>query len=123
MPKIFDMSTKTRKILSFILILIPSAILVMSGFAKLSGNPQVTEGLSKIGFGPVLKILGIAELIFVALFLYPKTQKIGFYLILSYLGGAAAIEISVGAPPMALVYIAFAWIGIFIKDQKQFLPA
>lgn len=117
------MSGKTRNIISLIVILIPSAILVMSGFAKISGNPQVTEGLSKLGFGPVLKILGIAELVFVALFLYPKTQKIGFYLILSYLGGAAAIEVSAGMPPMALVYIALAWVGLFIKDQKQFLPA
>lgn len=106
-----------------VLMLIPSAMLVVSGIFKLSGNPQVTEGLTQLGFGSLIKIMGIAELLFVGLFLYPKTQKIGFYLILSYLGGASAIEISTGQPPVALAYIALVWLGLFVKDSKQFLPA
>lgn len=117
------MSPKARKIIVLILTIIPSAILVLSAFAKLSGNPQVTEGLSKAGFGPVIKLLGIAELVFATLFLIPKTNKIGFYLVTSYLSGAAAIEVAGGHPPMALLYIALAWIGFFIKDKQNFIPA
>lgn len=102
--------------------IIPAAILLLSGFAKLSGAPEVVAGLSKLGYGPLIKVLGIAEFIFAALFLYPPTYKIGFYLILSYLGGAAAIEIAGGGPPAALLYIATAWAAVFIRDKYNFLP-
>lgn len=116
------MTAKTSKIISWVLMAIPSAILVLSGVSKLSGNPQVVEGLSKMGYGPIIKVLGVAELIFVALFLYPKTYKIGFYLILSYLGGAAAIEIAGGGVPAALIYVAFAWAAVFVRDKYNFFP-
>ncbi|NBA89034.1 DoxX family protein [Emticicia sp. CRIBPO] len=117
------MSEKTKKVLALIFTILPSLMVVMSGVMKLSGSEQVVTGLSKIGFGSLISVLGAVELISVALFLYPKTYKIGFYLLLSYLGGAAAIEISTGQNPVALALIALAWIGVFLKGQDNFLPA
>ncbi|MBX2921495.1 MAG: DoxX family protein [Chitinophagaceae bacterium] len=117
------MSPKTKRILSTVIMVLPALMLAISGFAKLSGSEAVVNGLTKMGFGPYIKIFGIAEIIFAALFLIPATYKTGFFLILSYLGGAAAVEIATGQPPVGLVLITLAWIGVFLRDKKNFLPA
>ncbi|WP_337042489.1 DoxX family protein [Emticicia sp. 17c] len=115
------MSSKTQKILAIIFMALPSLMLVMSGIMKLTGGEQVVTGLTKAGYGPYIKIFGIAELVFVALFWIPKTYKIGFYLILSYLGGAAAVEVAGGANPVAFALIALTWIGFYLKDKTNFI--
>lgn len=117
------MSPKTKRILSTVIMVLPALMLAISGSAKLSGSEAVVNGLTKMGFGPYIKIFGIAEIIFAALFLIPATYKTGFFLILSYLGGAAAVEIATGQPPVGLVLITLAWIGVFLRDKKNFLPA
>ncbi|MFT3948382.1 MAG: DoxX family protein [Agriterribacter sp.] len=115
------MSNKTTKILSIILLAIPSLMVVFSGIMKLSGSEQVVTELSKIGYGSLIGILGAAELVFVALLWIPKTWKVGFFFLLSYLGGAAAIEISGGKGPVALVFIALLWAGAYLKDNFMFV--
>lgn len=117
------MSNKTKKILSVILLAIPSLMVVFSGIMKLSGSEQIVAGLSKIGYGPLIGILGAAELIFVALLWIPKTWKVGFFFLLSYLGGAAAIEVSGGQNAVALVLIALLWAGVYFKDNFMFVKA
>lgn len=114
------MSNKTRKILSIIFLAIPSLMVVLSGVMKLSGSEEIVTGLSKIGYASLISTLGAAELIFVILLWIPKTWKIGFYFLLSYLGGAAAIEISGGKPVVALVLIALLWVGVYVKDKQMF---
>ncbi len=115
------MTTKTKNVVSIVVGAIPSAMLLMSAFMKLSDNPKM-EGL-KQGFGSYVTVFGIMEILFVILFFIPKTQKIGFLLICSYLGGAMSIELSHGMPPMSAVFIALFWISVFIKDRSMFLPA
>lgn len=117
------MSDKTRKIVAFIFILLPALLTAYSGFAKLTGNEMVVNGLTRMGYGSYIQLLGIAEIVFVVLLFIPKTYKLGFALLLSYWGGAAAMEVSTGQFPMALVLITFAWIGIYLKDRKMFLAS
>ena len=113
------MSTKTKKILSIILLAVPSLMVLFSGAMKLSGSEQVVTGLSKIGYGSLVPVLGIAEFIFVALLWMPKTWKIGFLLLLSYLGGAAAIEVMGGKGAVALTFIALLWAGAYFKNSSM----
>ncbi len=117
------MSDKTRKIIAFIFILLPALLTAYSGFVKLSGNEMVVNGLTKMGYASYIQLLGIAEIIFVVLLFIPKTYKLGFVLLLSYWGGAAALEVSTGQFPVALVLIALAWIGVYLKDRKMFLAS
>lgn len=114
------MSNKTKKIASIIFLALPSLMLVMSGIMKIMGGEQIVTGLTKAGYGPYITVFGIAEIVFVMLLWIPKTYKIGFYFILSYLGGAAASEVAGGGFPMAMVLIALAWIGFYLKDQNNF---
>lgn len=103
--------------------IIPSLMLLMSGIMKLTGAEQIVEGLTKGGLGSYIKFFGIIEIISVALLLYPKTYKIGFLLLCSYLGGALSIELSGGQPPMAAVFLTMLWIAAFLKDRFIFLQA
>ncbi|PLK43167.1 MULTISPECIES: DoxX family protein [unclassified Emticicia] len=115
------MSNKTKKILSIIFLAIPSLLLLMSGVMKISGAEQVVTGLTKGGFGPYITAFGVAEIIFVILLWIPKTYKVGFYFILSYLGGAAAVELAGGQNPIAFGLIALAWIGFYFKSEENFI--
>lgn len=115
------MNAKTKKILSTVILAIPALVMVFSAVGKLSGQQMVVDGLSKIGYGPYIPFLGIAELVFAVLLFVPKTRKIGFLFTVCYLSAAAAIEIVGGNPPMALVFVALAWIGMYIRDKYMFV--
>lgn len=115
------MTTKTKRIISIVLMIIPSLMLLMSSIMKLIGAEQVVTGLTKAGLGNFITLIGVIELLSVALFLYPKTYKIGFLLLCSYLGGAMCIEMAGGQPPMAAVFIAIIWISVFLRDKNMFL--
>lgn len=115
------MTTKTIRIISIILMAIPSFMLVMSGVMKIAGSQQIVQGLTKGGLGSYITLFGIIELISVALFIYPKTYKIGFLLICCYLGGALSIELASGQPPMAAIFLTLIWISVYLKDKGMFI--
>lgn len=115
------MKTKTTRIISIILMLIPSLMLIMSAIMKLTGAQAIVDGLSKSGLGNYITFIGIIELISVGLFLYPKTYKTGFLLLCCYLGGALSIELGAGQPPMAAVFLVILWIGVYLKNKTVFL--
>ncbi|MGZ4036005.1 MAG: DoxX family protein [Bacteroidia bacterium] len=115
------MSEKAKKIVSIILMAIPSLMIVMSGVMKLSGAQQMVEGLTKGGFGNYIKIFGIIELVSVAMLWFPKTYRIGFLLLCSYLGGAMAVEIASGQAPMAAIFLTLLWIAVFLRNRLMFL--
>ena len=117
------MSVKTKKIISIVLMVIVALMLTMSGVMKLVGGQQVVDGLTKVGLGNLITVIGVIELISVALFLFPKTYKIGFLLLCSYLGGAVCIELAGGQPPMAAVFIVIIWISVFLRDKNVFLTS
>ncbi len=101
--------------------LIPSLMLIMSAIMKLIGAEQIVQGLGKAGLGNYIAIFGVLELVSVALFLYPKTYKIGFALLCAYLGGALSIELAGGQPPMAAIFLTLIWISVFLRNKAIFL--
>ncbi|MCE3228953.1 MAG: hypothetical protein K0S32_3504 [Bacteroidetes bacterium] len=115
------MSEKTKRIISNVLMVLPSIMILMSGIMKLIGAQQVVDNMSKAGLASYISILGVVELISVALFLYPKTYKIGFLLLCCYLGGALSIELSAGQPPMAAVLLTVLWISVYLRDRFNFV--
>ncbi len=115
------MSNKTTRIISIILMIIPSLMLIMSGVMKLIGSQQIIDGLGKAGLGNYIVLFGVIELLSVALFLYPKTHKIGFALLCSYLGGALSIELAGGQTPVAAIILTLVWISVFLRNKSIFL--
>lgn len=113
---------KAKKIATIVLTALASALPVLSGVMKLSQNPEIVETLSKVGVGDYLIPLGLMEIGFTALFVYPKTMKIGFLLLTCYFAGALATELSHGTAFNAVLPLALIWIAAFLRDRSVFLP-
>ena len=61
---------------------IPALGIAFLGILKLTGNQRVAEEMSKFGVGRHLRLLGVMEITFAALFVVPATMKLGFILAL-----------------------------------------
>ncbi len=116
-------STKTTRIISIVLMVIPSLMIIMSGVMKLIGAQQVVDGLTKGGLGNYIVLFGLIELVSVALLWIPKTRNIGFFLLCSYLGGALSIELASGQMPTAAILLIIIWISVFLRDRSLFLKS
>ena len=54
---------------------IPALGIALKGVLKLTGNPRIDKELSKLGVGRYLRLLGVMEIAFAALFVVPVTMK------------------------------------------------
>jgi hypothetical protein len=117
------MYKKKRPMIKKIPALLIAAILTISGILKIAGIHPMLDHFITMGLSVTLvKIFGVAEVIFSLLFAYPRTSKIGLLLLTGYFGGAIAAEIpfhQVMAPTMPL---AFVWIAAFLREPSNFLP-
>jgi hypothetical protein len=117
------MTNKTKNIVSIVVGALPAAMVLMSAIMKLTANPQLVASMSKGGFGPYIPAFGAIEIISLILFFVPKTKKIGFYLLCSYLGGACAVELSMGSHmPVSAILLTLFWVSMFINNKENFLP-
>ncbi|HMG94404.1 MAG TPA: DoxX family protein [Chryseolinea sp.] len=116
------MKNNTKIAVTRILTALVTLIIILSASSKLAFVPQLVEIFSKIGLLSYLNILGITELMFLALFIWKKTRKLGLLLLTGYFGGAMAVEISHGtffiAPATILTLI---WITAYLHDEKMFI--
>lgn len=100
---------------------IPALLIALSGVMKLSRHPKVVEGMSTLGVGRYLRLLGVMEIAFAALFVVPATMKLGFVLASCYFAGAIATELSHDALKVnPFIPIVLLWIGAFIRDRSIF---
>jgi hypothetical protein len=116
------MSDKVKRIISFVLIFLISAVMLLSAGMKLSGSKEVVDGFTKAGLIGSLKLIAGLEILSTVLFLIPKTRNLGFFLLCSYLGGAMVTQMAGGEPPIAAVFIAVLWIAMFLRDKTMFFP-
>jgi len=121
------MKSKTKQILKWTPSILAALIIVSGSVMKLTAQPQLVEVFSRSGMLPYMRALGIAELLFVSLFLWRRSLRIGFFLLTGYFGGAMAVELSqhvffiMPAMILALVWLA-AWLrdsSLFRSSQKQ----
>lgn len=98
------------EIVKYILIGIPAGMAILSGIMKIAGSKKIVEMLNKVGVGKLTPVLGIAEILFAFLFIYPPTRNLGFILLVCYFSGALAIDLSHKTPvfpPIMLLTILF----------------
>ncbi len=99
------------------------ALPALSGLMKFMGGEEIESSLQQSGVAPYRFLLGTMEIVFAALFLYPKTMKLGFILLSCYFAGALATELSHAAPLNALFLLVLIWVAAFVRDRTIFLPA
>lgn len=91
---------------------------------KLVDLPVVRESLRDLGYPVHLgRFIGVMELLFVALYLWPRTAVLGAVLMTGLLGGAVASHVRVEDPLFSHilfgVYLGlFAWGGLYLRDER-----
>jgi hypothetical protein len=91
--------------------------------AKILKIEKIKDDFTRLGVGEYTQMLGVAELILLFLLLYPKTMRVGFFLICCYFGGAMATHLS--HQDMFLqpaVPLFFIWLHVFLRDKYLFKP-
>jgi hypothetical protein len=117
------MGTKTKKIIAVTATTIISIMIMAGAIAKLAGVKPAVDGLTRDGVGGYIKALSVFEIIFVALFIYPKTFKAGFILLCCYFGGAMATHLSHNeAMVQPAIPLTILCIAAFLRDKYIFLP-
>ena len=90
--------------------------------SKLTGSKQVVESLTKVGVLEYAKYLGLAEIVFAILFVYPPTNAIGFILLACYFSGAIATDLSHKRPIVApFVILSMIFIAEILVNNNLFL--
>jgi len=116
------MKSKSRSVVGWILTGIAGLLILSSGVFKLSGAPMIVEGMTKLGVGPYIPLLGTMEIVFTALFVFPKTSKIGFLLVTCYFAGALATDLSHGNPIMTpILILVLVWVAAFLRKPEIFI--
>src|SRR6187549_1301917 len=115
------MKSKTRKFLKWMPSTLAALVIVSGSIMKLTAQPQLVEVFSRSGMLPYLKALGITEILFVSLFLWPPSLRIGFFLLTAYFGGAMAVELSQHIFfIMPAVILALVWLAAWLRDNSLF---
>lgn len=89
---------------------------------KLLGLPVAEETMKALGWPPgYVLMIGIMELAFVILYLYPRTSVLGAILFTGLLGGAMATQVRAESPLFSHVLFSiylgpFMWGGLWLRD-------
>ena len=100
------------------------AFLLFDSVIHLVNIPAARDGSVRLGFDPGLSpVMGVLELVFLALYLYRRTDVLGALLLTAYLGGACAAQVRIDAPLYSTllfpVYTAIAvWGGLWLRDAE-----
>lgn len=95
-----------------------------SALPKLAGMPVAQETMAALGWAdaPVFWI-GVAELAFTLLVMWPRTALVGALLMMGILGGAVATQLRAGSPLLThtlfSVYLgAVMWGGLLLREPR-----
>ncbi|HEX9108038.1 MAG TPA: DoxX family protein, partial [Longimicrobiales bacterium] len=85
-------------------------------------NPSfVVEASRGLGYAPaVMRPIGIAELLCVLAYAFPRTAVLGAVLLTGYLGGATASKVRLGDPSFLfpVVIAVLLWGGLYLRDER-----
>jgi hypothetical protein len=107
--------SKTRKITAWIIAGLLAALYLYSA----SGKFLHPEEMDKIHLTNWRIIIALGEITSSLLFLFPKTNLYGMFLLSSYMGGAIIIHMTGGISiAMPVVVLILVWIGGFLRNPQ-----
>jgi hypothetical protein len=112
--------SRTAQWIGVVVSILPCLLLFMSAYMKLSGAPEVAEGMKHFGYpASIVTTLGVVELLSTILYLIPQTAVLGAVLLTGYLGGAVATHARLEEPVWTAVGLGVAlWLGLFLRDGR-----
>ncbi len=108
---------KTQRIVGYVLSILFSIQILMAGVLKLIQMPDMVENMQKItNWGDKIVFIGVLELIILVLYWIPKTMKLGFLLMCSFVGGIIVAEVVSGQPPIAgIITAVLLYVGTALR--------
>ena len=103
---------------------LPVLFLSFDTAIKFSHADVVAQSMNQLGYAPgSAPIIGILELVCIAIYLVPSTAVLGAVLLTGYLGGAIASHVRVGNPlfshELFPTYIAaLLWGGLYLREAR-----
>jgi len=108
--------SKTNKITAWVISGLLTALFLFSASGKLFLHP---EQMAQMHLGSWRIIIAVGEIASALLFLFPKTNKLGTFLLSSYMGGAIIIHMTGGMsillPSVVLVLV---WITGILRHPE-----
>ncbi len=113
----------TKKYIGMALSILIALPILMSSFGKLSGNEDTIQMLSSHNLKDWIIIIGIGELISIALFLIPKIFPLGSLLLSAYFGGAIMFHMSHPNPEMndfmtPSIFLIMIWVASWARGLR-----
>jgi uncharacterized membrane protein YphA (DoxX/SURF4 family) len=112
--------SKTMNIIGWVVSILPSLVLLMSGSMKFIKPEGIAEGMEHVGWSMgQANMLGILEVGCTILYLIPQTAVIGAVLLTAFMGGAVATHLRIGEAPVMQVIIGMLfWLGIYLREPR-----
>lgn len=108
-----------RSLLRFLWV-IPILVMLVTSIMKLIKAAPLVANFQKLNAVEWMLPFGIIQFTMVVLFLVPKTRRIGFFLLCSYLGGIIATRALHDVNHIGIALIVVLWIGMFFEDKALF---
>ncbi len=110
--------TKGRKITGWVIAGLITALLLFSAMGKFM-MPEMAENFTKWGLDDWRIIIAVGEIISALLFLLPKTNIFGAFLLSAHLGGAIVTHMSNGEPFIVQsVILILIWVTAFVRNPE-----
>jgi len=110
--------TKRRKISGWVIAGLITALLLFSAMGKFM-MPEMAENFTKWGLDDWRIIIAVGEIISALLFLLPKTNIFGAFLLSAHLGGAIVTHMSNGEPFIVQsVILILIWVTAFVRNPE-----
>lgn len=115
--------SKTSRWVSYGLSGLAIAFLMFDTVIKLAQETHAIEATVGLGYrANLVPVLGVVELICLALYVFPRTAPLGAVLMTGYLGGAVATHVQNGSEPFSLVFPiiigALVWGGLALREGR-----
>ncbi len=115
-------STKTRNIVTWVVVGFVSLAMAASAIGKLLQVQPVTEMFGKANLVSWVIPIGILELVCAILFLLPRTAGLGTLLVTGYFGAAFLFHLVIadGGFVGSIFLGLMAWLGGYLRNPHQF---
>ncbi len=116
----------TLKNLGWLFTSFVAVMLGMGGFSKIIGTEEMVNNFTFMNLTPYLTMVGVLEVLGVALFVYPRTSLYGSVLLCSIMTGAVVMHLSMmgGTGVMAPIMLGlFGFFGYILRDKTLLVRA
>jgi hypothetical protein len=111
--------SKSRRLIGYLLSILPSLAVLGSGIAKFTSDAEIHALLERLGVAEHAVLIGLVEIGCVLLYWIPKTSNIGFFLFCSYAGGIIVGELILGDVPLpGLAIGGMIYVGTFLRKPS-----